>query len=216
MHTSNGFTLVEMAVVLVIIGLLLGGLLMPLSNQIENRRRQATLEQLAEVEDALIGFAISNRRMPCPDRNGDGFEDGPPCNNVEGNLPWATLGVGRFDAWQRPFRYRAENNFTAAPIPDPAATAGGLRVNDRAGTRLTAADPDGPAAVVFSCGPDGIPNAANDANGRPNRSADCSNPGRPDPRYTEDVPVAGQFDDLLVWVSKNKLISRLAEAGKWP
>jgi prepilin-type N-terminal cleavage/methylation domain-containing protein len=33
-----GFTLVEMAIVLVIVGLLLGGLLMPLSAQIEQRR----------------------------------------------------------------------------------------------------------------------------------------------------------------------------------
>ncbi len=55
-----GFTLVEMAIVLVIVGLLLGGLLMPLSAQVEQRRIGETQKALDEIKEALVGFAIAN------------------------------------------------------------------------------------------------------------------------------------------------------------
>ncbi|HLD09715.1 MAG TPA: prepilin-type N-terminal cleavage/methylation domain-containing protein, partial [Methylophilaceae bacterium] len=57
-HPSNGFTLVEMAVVLVIVGLLLAGLLMPLSAQLDQRNTTDTQKALAEIQQALIGYAI--------------------------------------------------------------------------------------------------------------------------------------------------------------
>ena len=65
-HPSNGFTLVEMAVVLVIVGLLLAGLLMPLSAQLDQRNTTDTQKALAEIQQALIGYAIVNGRLPCP------------------------------------------------------------------------------------------------------------------------------------------------------
>lgn len=63
---NSGVTMVEMAIVLVIIGLLLGGLLMPLSAQMEQRRVSETQATLAQIQEALIGFAIANGRLPCP------------------------------------------------------------------------------------------------------------------------------------------------------
>jgi prepilin-type N-terminal cleavage/methylation domain-containing protein len=63
---SRGFTLAEMAVVLVIVGLLLGGLLTPLSSQTELRLRSDNEKALADAREALIGFAIINGRLPCP------------------------------------------------------------------------------------------------------------------------------------------------------
>ena len=71
-HTSDlinqqkGFTLVEMAIVLMIVGLLLGGLLVPLSAQMEQRNVTETRKQLDEIQQALVGFAIINGRLPCP------------------------------------------------------------------------------------------------------------------------------------------------------
>ncbi len=62
----RGFTLAEMAVVLVIVGLLLGGLLAPLSAQTELRQRSDNEKTLADTREALIGFAIINGRLPCP------------------------------------------------------------------------------------------------------------------------------------------------------
>lgn len=62
----GGFSLVEMAMVLMIVGLLLGGLLPTISSQIEQQRRNETREQMDEIKDALTGFAIINGRLPCP------------------------------------------------------------------------------------------------------------------------------------------------------
>lgn len=116
-----GFTLVEMAIVLVIVGLLLGGLLMPLSAQVEQRRIGETQKALEEIKEALIGFAIANGRLPCPapattatGSAGAGLEATTgtgialTCTNVNGVgvLPWATLGVNETDSWGWRYTYR--------------------------------------------------------------------------------------------------------------
>ena len=63
---ARGFTLAELAIVLVIVGLLLGGLLVPLSAQTDMKSRSDTNKQLSDIRDALIGFATANGRLPCP------------------------------------------------------------------------------------------------------------------------------------------------------
>jgi prepilin-type N-terminal cleavage/methylation domain-containing protein len=65
-HRNTGFTLVELAMVLFIVSLLIGGLLMPLTAQNEIRGRQETDRALSNIRDALIGFAVVNGRLPCP------------------------------------------------------------------------------------------------------------------------------------------------------
>ncbi len=62
----DGFSLVEMAIVLAIVAMLMAGLLPTLSSQIEQQRRNETRKQLAEIQQALMGFAIMNGRLPCP------------------------------------------------------------------------------------------------------------------------------------------------------
>ncbi len=137
-----GFTLVEMTVVLVIIGLLLAGLLVPLREGIKQERRVETEDELKNIEEALYGFAVTNGRLPCPDcRAGvgfcpgagntlnDGVEDliGSDCavdpvaaggNNIlEGNIPWATIGVEQFDAWESWYTY-AVMDYVADIVPN--------------------------------------------------------------------------------------------------
>ena len=63
---QRGFTLTELAIVMFIVALLLGGMLLPLSAQQDVRARQETEKILANARDALVGFAISNDRLPCP------------------------------------------------------------------------------------------------------------------------------------------------------
>jgi len=113
MKQDAGFTLVEVAIVVVIIGLLLGGLLMPLASQVEQHRISETQKLLDEVREALIGFAIINDRLPCPATPVDAGFENPGCTVQFGFVPAVTLGLGGslnqdrllLDAWGNPIRY---------------------------------------------------------------------------------------------------------------
>ena len=132
---EEGFSLIEMAVVVVIMSLLLGGLLGPLAAQQDAQKTAETRRLLEEVREGLLGFAAVQGRLPCPDRlaDGDGLEDpredgaDPPedgCGGGEygGWVPWVTLGVSPRDAWGRRLRYRVTRELTRR-VGDPSAAA---------------------------------------------------------------------------------------------
>lgn len=89
-HT--GFTLVEMAIVLFIVALLMGGLLPVISSQIEQRRVSDTLKQLDDVQQALLGFAVANGRLPCPASSTSNGQESF-CTNATGNCTGVTTTV---------------------------------------------------------------------------------------------------------------------------
>lgn len=72
---SRGFTLIEVAVVLFIVTILLGSILIPLATQVEQRQISDTQKTLEEIREALIGFAVVNGYLPCPDTDNDGTEN---------------------------------------------------------------------------------------------------------------------------------------------
>ncbi|MBI5889368.1 MAG: prepilin-type N-terminal cleavage/methylation domain-containing protein [Nitrosomonadales bacterium] len=63
---NRGFTLVEIAIVILIVTLLLTGLIPTISSQIEQRQTNETRKQLDEIRDSLLGFAVTQGRLPCP------------------------------------------------------------------------------------------------------------------------------------------------------
>lgn len=117
-HTS-GFTLIETAVVLLILGLVLGGLITAIGQSTEGNRRSDAQALINRVEEALYGFAQANGRLPCPASNAsNGLEvlaGGGDCtfNGGHGFVPAVTLGLqGRvnadgllLDPWSNPLRY---------------------------------------------------------------------------------------------------------------
>ncbi len=216
----SGFTLVEMAVVLVIVGLLLGGLLMPLSAQIERQRIRATQDALDEIREALIGYAIIHGAFPCPTTQGDpadanyGAPD-PLCAApvAEGYLPWKTLGVAETDAWgikrsvaASPWigywRYRVDRNFSTAFTLDTGFSADALKIQDSAENSLTTTT-ERPVAIIFSTGKNTIPDGQN-------ASYETT-----DGIYQSDVPSA-TFDDITVWISRPVLFNRMVSAQRLP
>lgn len=58
---QGGYSLVELAIVLAVVGLLLGGMIMPIGRQLEARAYQATSRQINDAIDAVVGFAVANR-----------------------------------------------------------------------------------------------------------------------------------------------------------
>jgi prepilin-type N-terminal cleavage/methylation domain-containing protein len=119
------FTLVELAVVLMIVGLLLSSLTYTLAAQTEQRAREQTQRTLEQAREALIGFALTNGRLPCPaSSTSNGLEapvGGGDCSNYnDGLLPAVTLGFhptdsGGYavDAWNNRVRYAVARNITS-------------------------------------------------------------------------------------------------------
>jgi prepilin-type N-terminal cleavage/methylation domain-containing protein len=66
-HT--GFTLVELAVVMMIVAFLVGSLLYTLSSQTEQRNFEETRRRLEQARELILSFAIVNGRLPCPARS---------------------------------------------------------------------------------------------------------------------------------------------------
>lgn len=132
LKNNHGFTLLELTVVLVIVILLFGGLLTPLSQKLEQEDRQRTGDYLQEVRESIVGFALINGRLPCPDcpdgsvgtcagvaaaNRNDGIGDmsgaagDMVCVTSVGNVPWVDLQVDEFDAWNRHVTYAVTEVF---------------------------------------------------------------------------------------------------------
>ena len=116
MRRQRGFSLIELAIVVLVMGLLLGGLAMPLSVQLENKRIGESRAALSSAEEALAGFAQVNGYLPCPATPaslGLAAVAGGACSVQHGFLPASTLGMDGLrnddnlllDAWSSPIRY---------------------------------------------------------------------------------------------------------------
>ncbi len=132
---ESGFTLIEIAVVLVLVGLLLGSFIGSITQRIETTQRENAKKQLEDIKTALLGFASAKGRLPCPTTAiGSGLEvPSPgsttliPCTLQHGFIPGKTLGIdGAYnrdnlliDVWGNPIRYSVTINnshaFTSAP-----------------------------------------------------------------------------------------------------
>lgn len=235
MRKLRGFTLIELAIVLVIITILIGGLAVPLSAQIQARRIAETRKVMEEAREAIIGYAMMypsydpNRRiLPCPDTDGDGKENRDPagdkCIGAAGWLPWVDLGVAPHDAWGNRLRYAVVSQFAERangfPFPPPLpATLAICSIHS-----CLPSAPDVAANVAFvlvSHGPNGwgarnvngstlaAPNALNKdelANLDSGRVYVTRAPSKPG-------DAAGEFDDLVQWVGYPQLITRVCPMG---
>jgi len=139
--SQAGFSLVEIAIVLIVLGVLTRSAIGPLGAMIEQSHRKETAALLATVREALIGHVITTGVLPCPQplagaadistsnttTTGD---NSPRCRQPQGGVPSNALGiVGRtdangvlVDAWGQPVRYAVSLNSHAsrgnAALPD--------------------------------------------------------------------------------------------------
>ena len=148
-----GFTLVELAVVIAILGLVLGTMLAPLRAQIDATRIRAAERMLGEIREALIGHVITRGALPCPDVISDGIDGVAPaaCAGaaLAGVLPYQTLGVGRADPWGRHFGYRVAQEFSIRALTGQPPAAGRLDLTDTGDiTVLARGDDPGTAGTI--------------------------------------------------------------------
>ena len=138
----RGATLVEMAIVLAVVGIMLGGAVVPFRVLDEKRHREEEQARLQRAVDAVTGYAIRHRTrkrtvtfegdlisdnsveiaagrpyLPCPDVDGDGFEDRMPesgdgfLQGIEVNRDWESLTVTLEIANGRPRRTSSEPGY---------------------------------------------------------------------------------------------------------
>ena len=227
---QRGLTLVELAMVLVIFSLLVGGMLMGLGAQRQVAESNESQKQLSEIRDALIGFAVANGRLPCPANPalvsgaaGAGLERVPIAGGctggaaaVAGVLPWATLGVPELDVWGRRVSYRVTGIF-AQPITGLASfalnSAGDINIRATSAGTLIASNV--PAAIV-SHGTNGLggflPTGAQMA---ASADADETENSNADVEFVSKA-FTSTFDDQVVWVTPSILMHRMVSAQKLP
>ncbi len=231
---ARGFTLAEMAVVLVIVALLIAGMLLPLSAQQDIRARQESEKTLNDIRDALLGFAIANGRLPRPAVSAaDGAERAACATDADcsGFIPWAALGVKKLDGWGKLIRYSVTPAYANAAITLTAVANRTVQTRDSAGTAVYLAGQAACStanqcvpAIIFSQGknnwgttdagvalPDAsATNADEDANdaGPTNYFSRLAS--------TDTAATGGEFDDMAIWLPTTILVNRLITAGKLP
>jgi prepilin-type N-terminal cleavage/methylation domain-containing protein len=274
MTLQRGFTLIEMAIVLVIMTILIGGLAMPLSAQIQARRIAETNRTLDEARDAILGFAMSHTSgqctcayssgllqappattcpanlcptsvtgtttltissrhfLPCPDTDGDGIENRNSVGNCTQNtgwFPWVTLGVAAQDAWGNRLNYAVTDAFSRLAGFSNSDT-GDLTVCNSSANAGTSDCTSGNVAdkvpvVLLSHGPNGWGalnvNGNTLANPSSNDEQENANTKNTDTEFVSRSPSkagdpAGEFDDLLRWISADQIRGRICPAGGCP
>lgn len=233
---ESGFSLLEVAIVLVIVGLLSNTFLAPASQYMEGKQRKMTIETLENVRQAVIGFVAAHARLPCP-----AALNGPPievsdCSSAGawlGAVPAATLGLGGprspaghlIDAWGRPIRYAVSTSdhpeYGTPGTADFLVTGemnkvgmrnlhGNLEICSEVSSgdcRLAALRANQVPALIFSLGRD----VSDSGPGSENLDGD-----RVFLRQEYSGSKENGFDDLLVWISENILFYRLLQAGVLP
>ena len=240
---SCGFSLVEMAIVLVILGFVLGALLLPLQAQRQQLFYSQTNSTLEEAKRSLIGYAQSQGRLPCPaTATSNGLADpltGGTCTVSVGFLPATTLGIQptddegfTLDGWNNRIRYAVTQTNDAGTLTTHFTTSNGMATqgitNLQPNIRVCASA-SGITATRCSVGTESnymINNAvaviystgetANNGSGGLDENANLNT----DPVFvSHDIvdstsTTNGQFDHLMVWISPYVLYNAMIEAGQ--
>lgn len=232
--------MVEMAIVLAIVALLLGGLLPVISSQIEQQHRSESRKYMDEVRDALLGFAVANSRLPCPDITSDGIEDmaaavitdnipiagqstktyscsAIPVGTIP-SVPYNTLGVSPRDSYNSTLVYAVTPAFSERNEVYSATGGGGVLLStsffnlSSIGTLQICTA--GCAANLTTTAVGVI--VSRGANWATATSSDETENTNSDAKFISRDFAQNGYDDLVVWLSPNTLFNRMVTAGKLP
>lgn len=238
-----GFSLLEMTLVLVILALLLGGIVLPLSTHYLNlKRSQQAQRELEHIREALLGYAMTTGALPTP-VNAAGTNlacstanSGDICT---GFVPWLALGTRKLDPWQKLYGYSVTGRFTDAGFVKFSGlnnTLGKVLVQERDennayNLRNLATNT---VAIVYSHGQknwgynyagtalgdgsstnaDEDTNASSASSGTAKTTASSTFIYRP---YTDGTGESGgEYDDILVWISPYVFFNRMVQAQQLP
>lgn len=226
-YRLSGFTLLEMSIVLLVMGLLLGSVMRPMGGAIKERQRSETQMLLSEIREALIGFASVHRRLPCPvsSATAGSVAANTQCLVEHGFVPAALLGIsGHYndngllvDSWGQPIGYHVSlSDADGNGLPD-FTTADEMRLVGIQNLMPQYEVCDGTSCSQLRA--NNLPAVLVSGAGTQNLSADEIENRDEDNRFvSRDLDIAGQdqFDDIVLWVSGNILYTRLLQAQVLP
>jgi prepilin-type N-terminal cleavage/methylation domain-containing protein len=212
---NNGFSLIELAVVLVIVSLLPLSLLK--TYNFSSRDIAKTNKYLSYAIESIHGFAIEHGYLPCPGAV-DGKED---CNLVEGFLPSTLTGSAgkdyRVDAYGEYLRYRVDDGFLKSSFYNPDGSInpeGGRRIKSNISIvdisdRLVV-DNGHIVVIVSSSGLNKKFEGHNVATSSPNNIYTFNSliPSFDDPLK--------RYDDQTAWISYNEYSIGMTRGKNWP
>ena len=245
-QSHSGFSLLEMAVVMLIVGLLLSGLFSAVGDSTQLKRRSDAAAQIKLIEEALYGFAQANGRLPCPASNASVGQESPVggglCTPFHGFVPALTLGLQGtlnsqsllLDPWGNPLRYSVSDLtltgdraftstaglgklFANVALMVPGANMICVSTTTACGATILS---NTVPALIYSLGNNwGTFSSALELE---NVTPPVISPGWGTVANNNFVNAgyadegANEFDDLLVWLSPSILFSRLVSAGQLP
>lgn len=114
---QHGFTLVEIAMVILIVGLVTGALLMSMGGIADTAKFKEDQHNLKDIRIALLNHVSQKGYLPCPDTNGNGEENrtGNGCESHRGFLPHIDLNTHAYNAYNARFYYHIDNNTPGNP-----------------------------------------------------------------------------------------------------
>jgi prepilin-type N-terminal cleavage/methylation domain-containing protein len=140
---ARGFSLLELAVALVILGVVTLALWQFAGTATVQRQAVAQRDLLGRADDAVAAFVLVNHRLPCPAGDNGGIEN---CTLQVGLLPYRTLGLP--DAAAGRMRYGAGRRPSADPMNDADLAVAKDRfrplVTSASGVAVLAANPNSP------------------------------------------------------------------------
>lgn len=177
-NKHKGFTLIEMAVVVFLIGILATMGLSAANSILASSTISTTKKKQELIRDVLIAYIANNKRLPCPSIDENGFESRTTtvpnvCTGYFGTLPYLTLGLSKSaatDGWENLFSYAVSsqwtltyaNTVTATTSNNPAISFntgddGEIIVSNRVPATNVATTNLGPdVAIVISHGKNGL------------------------------------------------------------
>ena len=226
---ARGFSLLELSLVLIVLGLLAGGLLNGLAAQQSTTRQQEAERQLDAAREALLAFAVVEGRLPCPAPanlpESDAAAGRENCSREHGVLPWVSLALPQTDPWGRRLSYFASSKFSATPAHGALAgftlnTGLGADSTGLADVRSSTASAGRTraielAAVLLSHGAQGAGGYLASGTVLAGASDDQLENADQDLSFVAELP-GPNFDDLVTWISPHLLKARLVAAGKLP
>lgn len=132
-NLQSGFTLVELAVVLLILAVLFGAGFATMGAYLDNAYQARSLSSLDVTKRALLDYVKVNKHMPCPDTDAppDGEENRNTtspvfCAASSGTVPFKDIGLGQgtaSDAYGNVFAYGVDQGVTGAAIQNAGNAA---------------------------------------------------------------------------------------------